>query len=147
MRAPTKSLGVSAILPYSLHQEHVPTSIFPDTVARFKEVSMAENTAKSMTKSAILAELAETTGLTRNEVSSIFEALSDRLIKRELSKKGPGTFILPGLLKIKRIHKAATKKQLKPNPFKPGEMMEVQAKPARSIVKAQCLKNLKDLVK
>jgi len=36
---------------------------------------------------------------------------------------------------------------MRPNPFKPGEMMEVKAKPARNVVKAQPLKGLKDLVK
>ena len=110
-------------------------------------MSDTETKAKSMTKSAIHAELAEATGLSRKQVGSVLDALTNNLIKRELGKKGPGIFIMPGLLKLKRIRKEATKKQMKPNPFKPGEMMEVKAKPARNIVKAQCLKSLKELVK
>jgi nucleoid DNA-binding protein len=109
---------------------------------------MAEEAkTKSMTKSAIYAELAHVTGLSRKQVGSVLDALTEELIKRELGKKGPGVFVLPGLLKLKRIRKEATKKQVKPNPFKPGEMMEVKAKPARNIIKAQPLKSLKEMVK
>ena len=57
------------------------------------------------------------------------------------------TRAVPGLLKLKRISRPASKATMKPNPFKPGEMMEVKAKPARNIVKAQPLKSLKDMVK
>ena len=35
---------------------------------------------------------------------------------------------------------------MKPNPFKPGEMMEVKAKPARNVVKVRALKPLKEMV-
>ena len=33
-----------------------------------------------------------------------------------------------------------------PNPFKPGELMDVAAKPAKNVVKVRALKNLKDMV-
>ncbi len=108
---------------------------------------MSNGKPKSMSKSSIYAELAEATGLSRKQVGLVLDALTNNLIKRELSRKGPGLFVLPGLLKIKRIKKEATPKMIKPNPFKPGEMMEVKPKPARNIVKAQALKNLKEMVK
>ena len=41
--------------------------------------------------------------------------------------------------------KPATKGGMRPNPFKPGEMMEVKPKPARRVVKALPLKSLKDM--
>ena len=105
----------------------------------------ATTTGKPQGKSQTFADLAEATGLNRKQVSQFFDALAD-LIKRELGKKGPGVFTLPGLLKLKRITKPATKATTKPNPFKPGEMMEVKAKPARNIVKAKPLKTLKEMI-
>jgi len=101
---------------------------------------------KPMTKTETYVELANVTGLQRKQVASFFEALSG-LIAKELGKKGPGQFAVPGLLRLKKVIKPATKAGMRPNPFKPGEMMEVKAKPARSVVKAQPLKGLKDLVK
>ncbi len=103
-------------------------------------------TAKPRSKSETYQTLAAATGLSRKQVASVFEHLAD-LIKQDLGKKGVGVFTLPGLLKIKRITKPATKERTAPNPFKPGEMMTVKAKPARNVVKALALKNLKEMVK
>jgi hypothetical protein len=105
----------------------------------------ATASGKPQSKSQTYGDLAEATGMNRKQVSEFFDALSN-LIQRELGKKGPGVFTIPGLIKLKRINKPATKATKKPNPFKPGEMMEVKAKPARNVVKAQPLKNLKELV-
>ncbi len=55
--------------------------------------------AKLPTKSEILASIAETTELSRKQVASVFEALSG-LIKKNVGKKGPGMFVVPGLMKI-----------------------------------------------
>jgi nucleoid DNA-binding protein len=101
--------------------------------------------AKPQNKSQTYADLAEATGLNRKQVAQFFDELT-KLIERELGKKGPGVFTVPGLLKLKRITKPATKATMKPNPFKPGEMMEVKAKPARNVVKAQPLKSLKEMI-
>jgi hypothetical protein len=105
---------------------------------------MAAN--KSRTKSETYQSLAESTGLSRKQIAAVLEGLAN-LVREDLGKKGPGVFTLPGLLKIKRVNKAATKTRTIPNPFKPGEMMTVKGKPARSVVKAQALKNLKEMVK
>jgi len=48
-------------------------------------------------------------------------------------------------LKITVITKPATKATQRANPFKPGEMMTVKAKPARKVVKIRALKALKDM--
>jgi nucleoid DNA-binding protein len=101
---------------------------------------------KGKSKSEMYTHLAQKTGLTRKQVAAIFDELSN-VIKSEVGKKGPGIFMIPGLLKIKRISKPATKARTMANPFKPGEMMTVKAKPARSVVKALPLKGLKDMVK
>jgi nucleoid DNA-binding protein len=107
---------------------------------------MANASPKPRSKTEVYQELATHTGLTRKQVASVFDALGN-LLQNELGKKGPGVFAIPGLLKIKRITRPATKARTMPNPFKPGEMMTVKAKPARNVVKALALKNLKEMVK
>jgi nucleoid DNA-binding protein len=101
---------------------------------------------KKMTKTGIYQELSNTTKLSKKQVGDVFDALTN-LIKKELGKKGPGEFTLPGLLKLKLVRKPATKAGKRPNPFKPGEMMDVKAKAAHNVVKARPLKTLAELVK
>lgn len=106
----------------------------------------AASPTKPMTKTEILNSLAESTGLTKKDVANVLDSLGD-LIGKNLSKKGPGVFNVPGLMKVKVVRKPATKaKKGVPNPFKPGELMDVAAKPARNVVKIQPLKGLKDMV-
>ncbi|MDE0596814.1 MAG: HU family DNA-binding protein [Roseibacillus sp.] len=104
---------------------------------------MADN--KPATKTEILNNIAEGTGLARKDVGAVLEALSGE-IRNGVSKNGPGQFTIPGLCKIVVQRKPATKAATRPNPFKPGEMMDVAAKPARNVVKVRPLKNLKDMV-
>jgi nucleoid DNA-binding protein len=100
---------------------------------------------KPATKSVTYQKLAEATGLTRKQVATFFDELS-KLIKQDLGKKGPGIFNLPGLLKIKRVEKAATKARPGKDP-RTGAPITIKAKPKRTIVKAVALKALKDMVK
>lgn len=103
------------------------------------------NKAKAATKSAIYATMSDKTGLTKKQVATVFDELT-ALIKTELGKKGPGLFTLPGLLKIKRVEKAATKARQGRNP-QTGETMMIKAKPKRTVVRALPLKALKEMVK
>jgi nucleoid DNA-binding protein len=103
--------------------------------------------AKPMNKSEVYNKLAEKTKLSKKQVGEFFDALED-LIKAELTKRsGAKAFVLPGLMKLTIKRKPAQKAGKKPNPFKPGEMMDVKAKPAENQVKVRPLKNLKELVK
>jgi nucleoid DNA-binding protein len=109
---------------------------------------MAENKAakaKGMTKSEIFTKLAEATDMTRKEVAAFFEELT-KLIKNEVGKKGPGTFVLPGLLKIRRVEKPPTKARMGRNP-QTGEQIMIKAKPKSTVIRARPLKALKDIVK
>jgi nucleoid DNA-binding protein len=106
----------------------------------------AGTSAKPMAKSALYKELAGKTGLEAKQVASVFEAL-DEVIHEQLGKKGPGLFVVPGLVKFKLVKKPATKETIKENPFKKGEMMKVAAKPASVKVKAVILKGLKEIGK
>lgn len=101
--------------------------------------------AEKYTKTQILADIAENTSLTRKQVSDVLDELAV-VIERHLAKKGAGEFVLPGLLKIKAVKKPAKKARKNvPNPFKPGEFMDVAAKPASTSVKVLPLKRLKDM--
>ena len=100
--------------------------------------------SKHATKGEIFAKLSDSSGLSKKQIASVFEGLAD-LIKGELGKKGPGLFVIPGLLKLKVVRKPATKAGQRLNPFT-KQMMMVKAKPARNVVKAQPLKALKEMV-
>ena len=106
----------------------------------------AEKTAatKPASKAEIFDSLAEKTGLSKKDVASVFSALGE-LIGKELGKKGPGQFIVPGLLKLKVVRRPATKAKQGINPFT-KEPMTIKAKPASNVVKALPLKGLKELV-
>ncbi len=100
--------------------------------------------AKARTKSQVFGELAEETEVSRKQIAGMFENLGT-MIKKDLGKRGPGTFTVPGLMKIKVVRKPATKARKGINPFT-GEEMMFKAKPARNVVKVTALKALKDLV-
>jgi nucleoid DNA-binding protein len=101
--------------------------------------------AKRMTKAQIMSELSDKTGLTKKEVSAVFDGLRD-LIKRELGRRGPGEFVIPDLLKLKVRTIPARKERKGIDPFTKQERM-FPAKPAQKKVRATALKKLKDLVK
>ena len=101
---------------------------------------------KPMTKSELLNAIAADTELTRRQVSEVLDSLSGQ-INRSLGRRGAGAFTLPGLVKIEK-KKVPARKARKgvPNPFKPGELMDIAAKPASTKIKVRALKNLKDMV-
>jgi len=101
--------------------------------------------AKAATKSEVLTKIAESTELSRKQVASVFDALSEQ-IKFAVGKKGPGVFAVPGLMKIIVVQKPATKAHMGINPFTKQEQM-FKAKPARKVIKVRALKALKDFAK
>ncbi len=107
---------------------------------------MAEqsNANKPLNKAQLYEALSEKTGLTKKQVSEVFDALSE-LIGKHLGKAGPGVFTLPGLVKFRVVRKPATKARKGINPFT-GEEIMIKAKPARSVVRCVPVKKLKDLV-
>ena len=101
--------------------------------------------AKALTKSQIIAELAGCAELKKKQVSCVLEGLAG-LIKVAVGKKGPGTFVVPGLMKITVIEKKAVPAHKGINPFTKEEQM-FKAKPARKVIKVRPLKALKDMAK
>jgi|TARA_B100001063_G_scaffold246987_1_gene289103 nucleoid DNA-binding protein len=100
---------------------------------------------EKFTKTQLINELVDKTELSKKEVASVLDELGD-IIERHVKKRAVGEFTLPGLLKIKTVKKPAQKARKNvPNPFKPGELMDVAAKPASTKIKVLPLKKLKDM--
>ena len=99
---------------------------------------------KKYTKTEILNEISQNTSLSKKEVAAVLEELGV-LIERHVKKRAVGEFTLPGLLKIKSVARPArpARKNV-PNPFRPGEMMDIPRKPASIRVKVLPLKKLKE---
>lgn len=97
----------------------------------------------AMSKSAIMEEIAGSTGLTKKQISGVFEQLN-ALIERHIKKGGVGQFTLPGLLKIEVKRKPATKARKGINPFT-GQETVFKARPARNVVRIRPLKKVKDM--
>jgi nucleoid DNA-binding protein len=106
---------------------------------------MAKAAKKPPTKTEILTNIANATDLTKKEVAAVMDALAAE-IKKNLGSRGPGTFTVPGLVKIekKKIPARPAQKNWR-NPFT-GEIQERPAKPASTKVRVRALKNLKDMV-
>ena len=100
---------------------------------------------KPPTKSEILRSISDETGLSRKDVSAVFESLHGQIRKNLASRGAPGQFTLPGLLKMSVRRKPATKARKGVNPFT-GEEIMIKAKPASKTVKVTALKGLKDMV-
>jgi nucleoid DNA-binding protein len=100
---------------------------------------------KPRSKGETLKAIAEKTKLPRKQVAAVFEELGS-IMKKDLGKKGTGTFVVHGMMKIVVVNKPSTKAYEKPNPFKPGEMMTVKAKPASRKIKIRPMKALKAMV-
>lgn len=112
--------------------------------AEAKTSDKGSKSTKAATKAEIYGALSEKSGLTKKQVASLFDAINELVISH-LGKKGPGVVIVPGLLKLKKVSKPATKAKQGTNPFT-KEPMTIKAKPARNVIKAQPLKALKDAV-
>ena len=99
---------------------------------------------KKYTKTEILNEIAQNTDLSKKQVSAVLDELGS-VIERHIRKRSVGEFTLPGLLKIKSVVRPARPaRKGVPNPFKPGELMDVPRKPASTRVKVLPLKKLKE---
>lgn len=100
---------------------------------------------KPLTKTQLLTNISESTGVSKKDVGAVMDALSQE-IGKALGRSGAGAIAIPGIVKIekKKVPARPAKKGV-PNPFKPGELMDVPAKPASTKVKVRPLKNLKEM--
>jgi nucleoid DNA-binding protein len=97
---------------------------------------------EALGKSGLVAHLAESSGVAARDVRAVLAAL-ENAVAGSVSKKGAGTFTLPGLLKITAVKVPAKPKRKGINPFTKEEQW-FAAKPASVKVKVRPLKKLKD---
>jgi nucleoid DNA-binding protein len=95
-----------------------------------------------LSKSGLVAYLAETTGVVAKDIRAVLGAL-EGAVHASINKKGAGAFTLPGLLKITAVNVPAKPKRKGINPFTKEEQW-FAAKPATVKVKVRALKKLKD---
>jgi len=108
-----------------------------------KAAPKAPQSIKSvLTKSQLVAHLADAAKVAGKDVRLLLAALEET-IRASISRKGPRTFVLPGLLKITAVAVPAKKARKGVNPFT-GEATVFKAKPATVKVKVRPMKRLKD---
>jgi DNA-binding protein HU-beta len=89
-----------------------------------------------MTKSALLAALAEKTGMSKKDVASFMDAVVD-LAYKEVKKAG--VFVVPGIGKLVKVNRAARQGR---NPAT-GATIQI---PAKTVVKFRVAKAAKEAV-
>jgi nucleoid DNA-binding protein len=98
---------------------------------------------KALTKTQIVANIAEATGLSKKEVGDVFDALSAEIAK-SLGKGGAGQFTIPGLAKITLKDVPAKPKRKGRNPADGSEIW-LAPKPASKKLSLRPLKALKEM--
>jgi len=118
----------------------------PKKAAKKAAAKAAPKSIKTaLSKSALVTHLAEAAKVTAKDVRALLAAL-EGAVTASLSKKGSGSFTLPGLLKITAVSVPAKPKRKGVNPFTKVEQW-FAAKPASTKVKVRPLKKLKDAAK
>jgi nucleoid DNA-binding protein len=97
---------------------------------------------EAMTKSGLIAHIAEASDVAAKDVRAVLAALEGAM-HGSISKKGAGSFTLPGVLKITATKVPAKPKRKGINPFTKEEVW-FAAKPATTKLKVRPLKKLKD---
>lgn len=97
---------------------------------------------EAFSKTGLNAHLAETSGVDAKAVKAVMSAL-ENTISASVNRKGAGSFVLPGLLKVTAVQVPAKKARKGINPFTKEETT-FKAKPASVKLKVRPLKKLKD---
>ncbi len=97
---------------------------------------------ESLSKSALVAHISEYTDLAAKDVRSVLAAL-ENTVHASVSKKGAGSFTMPGLFKITAVEVPARPARKGINPFTKEEVT-FKARPKSVKVKVRPLKKLKD---
>merc|ERR1712093_268453 len=103
-----------------------------------KRVSKVAKAGRALPKGEVFNAIEATSGIKKKDVKAVFGAL-ESIVPTRL--KASGKFVIPGITMIKLRKKPATKAG-KRMAF--GKMVNVKAKPARTLVKCYTVKALKD---
>lgn len=96
-----------------------------------------------LTKGGIVRALMDMTALPKKDIAAVLDGIGT-LIELHVKSRGPGKFVMPGLIKISVVKKPATPARKGKNPFT-GEEVMFKAKPARRAVKIRALRKLKEM--
>ena len=96
----------------------------------------------ALNRAGLVAHISDASGVAARDVRAVLAGL-EGAVAGSVSKKGAGTFTLPGLLKITVVNVPAKPKRKGVNPFTKEEQW-FAAKPASVKVKVRPLKKLKD---
>ena len=97
---------------------------------------------ETFNKSSLALHLAESSGVEPKAVKAVMAALENTMVA-SVNRKGAGSFVLPGLLKVTAVAVPAKKARKGINPFTKEETI-FKAKPASVKLKVRSLKKLKD---
>ena len=97
---------------------------------------------QTFNKSSLAVHLAEASGVEPKAVKAVMAALENTMVA-SVNRKGAGSFVLPGLLKVTAVAVPAKKARKGINPFTKEETV-FKAKPASVKLKVRSLKKLKD---
>ena len=97
---------------------------------------------EALSKSALVAHISEFTSVAAKDVRNVLAAL-ENTVHASVSKKGAGSFTMPGLFKITAVEVPARPARKGINPFTKEEVT-FKARPKSVKVKVRPLKKLKD---
>src|SRR5262249_44184017 len=95
-----------------------------------------------LSKSGVIKTITDVTSVNKRDVVGVLDCLT-QLIESHVKSRGPGVFVMPGLLKILVVKKPARAARKGVNPFT-GEEIMIKARPAYKTVKIKALKKLKE---
>ena len=113
----------------------------PPSLVEAERETAGETSEPTAYQKELLRKVATRADLTPEQVQGVFDALREQ-IRSDL--KAHQKFTMPGLFKVKVVHKPAVKERKGVNPFT-GEEMHFKGKPARRVVKIMPLKELKGM--
>jgi nucleoid DNA-binding protein len=96
-----------------------------------------------LTKGGIVKAIMDMTCLAKKDVASVLDAFGI-VIELHVRSRGPGKFVMPGLMKVVVVKKPAKPARRGINPFT-GEEMMFKAKPAHKVLKIKALRKLKEM--
>ena len=96
----------------------------------------------ALNRAGLVAHISDASGVAPRDVRAVLAGL-EGAVAGSVSKKGAGSFTLPGLLKVSTVHVPAKPKRKGINPFTKEEQV-FAANPATTKIKVRPLKKLKD---
>ena len=140
-KAPAKKAAAPKKAPVKAAAKKAPAKAAAKAPAKKAPVKVKAIQEK-MTKTQIIGNIADSTGLSKKQVTDVIGEL-ESLIEGSIKKRAIGEFTIPGLMKITTVRKPAVRARKGTNPFT-GEETMFKAKPASTAVKIRPLKKMKE---